>query len=76
MNLIDFEVRGDHIALDSLLKATGLAPSGGVAKAMVAGGGVQVDGREELRKTCKLRAGQTVQFADSRIRLVAAGGAA
>ena len=32
MNLIDFEVRGDHIALDALLKATGVASSGGMAK--------------------------------------------
>ena len=69
MRLIDFKIRGDHIALDSLLKATGLAPSGGVAKAMIAEGGVQVDGRPELRKTCKLRAGQTVQCTDLRIRL-------
>lgn len=69
MRLIEFEIRGEHIALDSLLKATGLAPSGGVAKAMVAEGGVQVDGRPELRKTCKLRPGQTVQCAGARIRL-------
>ena len=74
MRLIDFGVRGDHIALDSLLKATGLAPSGGIAKSMIARGLVQVDGRAELRKTCKVRAGQTVQFTDSRIRLLAAGG--
>ena len=59
MQLIDFPLRGDHITLDSLLKACGLADSGGAAKAMVAQGRVQVDGREELRKTCKLRAGRS-----------------
>jgi ribosome-associated protein len=68
---IDFLLRGEHIPLDALLKATGLAESGGRAKAMVAAGLVQVDGRQELRKTCKLRAGQVVALAHTRIRIAA-----
>ena len=71
MQLIDFSLRGDHITLDALLKATGLAPSGGTAKLMVADGRVQVDGRDELRKTCKIRAGQVVSLAGARIRVLA-----
>ena len=71
MQLIDFELRGEYITLDHLLKATGLAGSGGAAKAMVASGVVQVDGREELRKTCKLRAGQVVSVTGARVRVVA-----
>ena len=67
MTLIDFELRGEYITLDALLKATGLAPSGGVAKLMVADGIVQVDGREELRKTCKIRSGQVVSLQGTRI---------
>ena len=55
-----FELRGEFIPLDALLKATGLAPSGGAAKSLVAQGLVRVDGAVELRKTCKLRAGQVV----------------
>ena len=69
MQLIDFDLRGEYITLDALLKATGLAPSGGVAKLMVADGRVQVDGREELRKTCKIRAGQLVALAGVRIQV-------
>jgi ribosome-associated protein len=69
MRDIEFELRGEFIPLDALLKATGLAESGGRAKAMVAEGGVQVDGRTELRKTCKLRAGQVVRLAGTCIRL-------
>jgi len=69
MNAIDFELRGDYITLDALLKATGLAPSGGIAKMMVADGLVQVDGRDELRKTCKIRAGQVVSLAGARIKV-------
>ena len=67
MTPIDFELRGEYITLDALLKATGLAPSGGVAKLMVADGLVQVDGRDELRKTCKIRSGQVVSLQGTRI---------
>ncbi len=69
---VEFLLRGDFITLDALLKATGLAESGGRAKAMVAAGLVQVDGQQELRKTCKLRAGQVVALAGTCIRIAAA----
>ena len=72
MKRIELVLRGDHIALDALLKTTGIAPSGGAAKAMVASGRVQVDGRDELRKTCKVRAGQVVQVGDVRVQVLAA----
>lgn len=71
MDEIRFELRGEYITLDALLKATGLAPSGGIAKRMVASGEVQVDGRDESRKTAKIRAGQLVSVADARVRVVA-----
>ncbi len=71
MKFIDFELRGDHITLDHLLKATGLAGSGGAAKAMVAEGKVQVDGRDELRKTCKIRPGQVIGVHGARVRVLA-----
>ena len=67
MQLIDFDLRGEYITLDALLKATGLAPSGGVAKLMVADGLVQVDGFDERRKTCKIRSGQVVSLQGTRI---------
>jgi len=72
MRQLDIELRGEHITLDALLKATGLAPSGGIAKMMVADGLVQVDGRDELRKTCKIRAGQVVAVAGARVTVAAA----
>jgi len=67
-----FALRGDHITLDALLKATGWAPSGGAAKQLIAAGLVQVDGQPELRRGAKLRAGQVVAFAGQRVRLLAA----
>ena len=68
---ITFPLRGEFITLDRLLKACGLANSGGQAKLMVADGLVQVDGQDELRKTAKIRAGQVVAMAGARITVVA-----
>jgi ribosome-associated protein len=76
MQQLTFELRGEFIALDSLLKATGLAESGGRAKTMVAEGMVQVDGQDESRKTAKIRAGQVVSVHGARIKVVAETGAA
>ena len=70
MQTLSFALRGEFITLDRLLKATGVAPSGGAAKALVADGLVQVDGRDELRKTAKLRAGQVVALTGVRITLL------
>ena len=67
MTAIAFALRGEHIALDALLKATGLAPSGGSAKRMIAEGQVRVDGQDERRKTCKIRAGQRVICGDTEV---------
>ncbi len=72
---IRFELRGDFIPLDSLLKVTGLADSGGRAKTMVAEGMVQVDGQDESRKTAKIRAGQVVSLHGVRITVLPEGGA-
>lgn len=68
---IEFPLRGEFITLDALLKACGVADSGGAAKAMVAEGKVEVDGQQELRKTCKIRAGQVVAVTGTRIRVQA-----
>jgi len=62
----------DHVELNQLLKLAGLCDSGGAGKAIVASGAVQVDGAVELRKTCKVRAGQTVSLGEHRIAVIAA----
>ena len=61
MQKLEFHVTGEFIALNDLLKATGVVPSGGAGKAMVASRTVRVDGLVELRKTCKIRSGQVVR---------------
>ncbi|EBA51204.1 conserved hypothetical protein [Burkholderia pseudomallei 305] len=64
---LDFTLTGEFVELHNLLKLTGLADSGGSAKMIVASGAVKVDGAVELRKTCKVRAGQVVLHGDTRI---------
>ncbi len=71
MNTSEFRLRGEHVALCDLLKLSGVTDSGGQAKLMVANGEVTVDGQSELRKTAKIRAGQTVQCAGWKIRVLA-----
>jgi ribosome-associated protein len=70
MEYIDFELEGDYVELNQLLKLTGLCDSGGQGKQIVASGAVYVDGQQELRKTCKIHAGQTVRLDDVEIRVV------
>lgn len=67
---ITFDLRGEFITLDKLLKACSVASSGGEAKFMVSEGMVQVDGQAESRKTAKIRAGQVVSLRGVRIRVV------
>ena len=69
MQHIDFELDRDHVELNQLLKLVGLCDSGGAGKAIVASGAVAVDGEVELRKTAKIRAGQTVVLDDVEIRV-------
>ena len=64
---MEFELKGEFIALCDLLKTTGIANSGGQGKAIVADGHVHVDGEIELRKSAKIRKGQVVKCFDERI---------
>lgn len=70
MQQLTFELDRDFVELNQLLKLTGLCDSGGAGKALVASGVVSVDGAIELRKTCKIRAGQSVRIADAEIRVI------
>jgi ribosome-associated protein len=70
MDAVNFELKGEFIALCDLLKTTGIANSGGQGKAMVADGHVTVDGEIELRKTAKIRKSQVVVCFDNQITIV------
>ena len=67
MQKLSFELAGEFVELNQLLKLVGLCDSGGAGKNMVATGVVSVDGKKELRKTAKIRTGQIVTVGDVRI---------
>ena len=70
MATVCFELEGEYVELNQLLKLVGLCGSGGIGKQIVASGAVSVDGRQELRKTAKIRAGQAVSVDDVTITVV------
>ena len=64
---MEFQIKGEHIELFKLLKATGLCGTGGEAKIRITEGEVLVDGEPEFRKAAKIRAGQKVSLGDEEI---------
>lgn len=69
MQQLEFQLNGEYVELNQLLKMVGLCDSGGAGKALVAKGVVSVDGQIELRKTAKIRAGSVVSLDDVRITI-------
>lgn len=68
-------LRGEHITLEALLKATGLADQhgrGSTARALIGDGVVSVNGSVETRRGRKLRVGDEVVLGGRRARVVAA----
>jgi len=63
----DFTLTGDYIALNDLLKLTGVCASGGEAKMLIADHYVLVNDQVETRKTYKVRAGDVVVLGEERI---------
>ena len=61
--MAEFSLGGrPYVEMHNLLKLEGFCSSSGAAKVVIAGGRVKVNGAVELRKRCKIRTGQTVEF--------------
>ena len=71
METVEFQLDGEYVELNQLLKLAGLCDSGGAGKMIVASGDVKVDGQVELRKTAKIRDGQVVSLGQVRIKVSA-----
>lgn len=67
----EFKIEGDYIELIQLLKALGIAETGGHAKHIVEAGDVYRNGELELRKRAKLVPGDQIEIGDYIITLVA-----
>jgi ribosome-associated protein len=61
-------IRGESIRLGQLLKLTGIADSGAEAKAILAEGGVTVNGEAEDRRGRQIRPGDVVAVGDREVR--------
>jgi ribosome-associated protein len=68
-NAIIAELESEFVELYKILKFEGLADSGGIAKQMIAGGQVSVNGEIETRKRKKIIAGDKIKFAGQSIEV-------
>ena len=67
----EFNLNGsEFIPLCDLMKAVNMTGSGAEAKHIIAEGKVIVDGQVELRKRCKIRSGQVVEFDGEKVKVV------
>lgn len=67
----EFKLNGtEFIPLCDLMKITDLTGSGAEAKHIIAEGKVKVDGQTELRKRCKIRSGQVVEFNGEKVKVL------
>ena len=67
----EFNLNGsEFIPLCDLMKITDLTGSGAEAKHLIAEGKVKVDGQVELRKRCKIRAGQEIEFQGKKVKVI------
>jgi ribosome-associated protein len=66
----EVQIRGETIRLGQLLKVAGVVDSGGGAKALIADGGVRVNGEVETRRGRQLHAGDELAAAGQELRLV------
>lgn len=61
--MTEFEITGEYIELDKLLKAAKLCGTGGEARIVIREGLVTVDGEPELRLRRKIRQGMAIRYA-------------
>lgn len=74
--LRELVVRESGLRLGQLLKLAGIVQTGAEGKALLAAGGVAVDGEAELRRGRQLRDGEVVVALDQAVRVVLATDAA
>jgi ribosome-associated protein len=70
MKKIEFEITDPFIELIKLLKAEGIAETGGHAKGIVERGEVLRNGEVELRKRAKLIVGDVIEVRGETIEIV------
>lgn len=70
MEKMEFELKGEYIELNKLLKASSLVATGGEAGMLILDGLVKVNGESCTMKRKKIRKGDTVQLDDIMISII------
>lgn len=70
MKTAKFELDGEFIKLDSLLKLTGLVSTGGQAKVFIQNGEVSVNDEKCLMRGKKIRKGDNIRLFDDKIEII------
>lgn len=65
----EVEIIHEPVELYKILKFEGLAASGGEAKAVIAAGQVQLNGRIETQKRKKIVSGDEIEFNQQRFKI-------
>ena len=66
----NFEIAGEYIELNKLLKASGVCDTGGQTKSIIEDGLVTVDGKTETRKRRIIRDGMIVTYGNHTINVM------
>ncbi|MFT4756912.1 MAG: ribosome-associated protein [Vicingaceae bacterium] len=66
---MNFELTEEYIELIKLLKLTGIAETGGMAKALVENEEVLWNGQIDTRKRLKVRRGDVIEVLDQKITI-------
>ena len=66
---MNFELTQEYIELIKLLKLTGIAETGGMAKALVEDEQVLYNGQIDTRKRLKVRKGDVIKVLDQKITI-------
>jgi len=67
---MDFELTTDYIELIKLLKVTGIADTGGMAKILVEDEQVSYNGQIDTRKRLKVRKGDLIEVQNQKITVI------
>lgn len=67
---MEFELKGEYIELNKLLKIMSMAESGGEANAVITEGKVKLNGNIEIQKRKKIRIGDKITYKGNSVIII------
>ncbi len=68
--MMEFELKGEYIELNKLLKIMSMAESGGEANAVITEGKVKLNGNIEIQKRKKIRIGDKITYKGNSVIII------